>query len=362
MRSISPSMLASAILAFMLPTAAAQTSGGDDLPAQREFEIFLLHDGEEGEPNFADPLVAPLDEGGHNLRSLVAWFGVDPATYEPALYLRLVWQGGDYSKGSIRDEFSMVVNGERKAFHVDSSDGETFTTTFDGIGVPTEPDENGIQIMDMWVRYSALGGGPGDEVTDLMVVSTFDHHNRDVMPGGWYFHDQEMQWVAQHWPGGANFTLEKPATHLVVTAPGETPRIPADGSSLLATVTVNNGLRATQQEARFTIETPPELMGSLMGERASVSAGGSQELQMTLHLHQAGNMTTHDVVYVNRTVVIRAASDVGFGGTTEVPVMVPTFVPKPPMASAQEEKQGIPGPAPALAFLALAAVASCRRR
>src|SRR5688572_27634527 len=112
-------------LAFVSVPAAAHGA-----PAAREFDIRVIADwtgvGGEGEYHSAVREMGP----GHDILALDAREAYT-GSGSPALFLRLVMQGGHFDHGALRDVLFFMVDGTERQFFVETVDNQAFTHNFD---------------------------------------------------------------------------------------------------------------------------------------------------------------------------------------------------------------------------------------
>ncbi len=296
-----------AVLLFALPSAS-----GHGAAAAREIDTRILAD-DDGLIGFSaciegEACVPGLASESWDLIVLEAREAYLPDG-KPALVLRTVYQTDDAHDGRTVT-ISFDAGGKSQVFGFESKGEGVITDTFDLVRGPFPAFDGFPFAVDGYVSYAKLGLKPGDQLTNVRVVSAIEGEEGDVMPGTWMSNGVEVPYVPSEpeIPGAAaagTYTLAGPAP--LVTIATSSTALDLGKNATRLTLTLTSKLTSTPQFVNLTMASPPGIVAALSQSGVALDGGATKTVTVTVsRASTAGTLNVtirSDLDYVQKILV-----------------------------------------------------------
>lgn len=298
---------------------------------------------------------------------------------------RFFLNGGTASDG-LRDVLSLKADGATKTFELRTTNNVDFQGTgFESVSKAISINDGTRFVVEATVKRDALGG-VGSKLTEFRVEAFRGSTAGDYMPGGYHGPlgqvDNPPQSPATNRIAGCLrpgtqqveqqhcYRLRGPGYYVAIDEPGAQ-QVPP-GSESIVQLSLRNALPNTPQSLTITVTGAEGVRARFHDPNAPGGEGYSDE--MRIDLPKAGSTFTHlalseGQVGASGALTVTVSTDLGGRSHVQVPYVVQagaaTMAPTSPAGTGGDDggsDNGIPGPAPALAVLALAAAAVLARR
>lgn len=328
-RNMTSRLVVSVPTAFVLVAAfvaATGTASAHGVCAAREIDTRILTDADAvayGGPE------GVASEGGHDLLAIDVREAYDTVSGEPAIIFRLIVQGGDASKGELKDVLSLKAAGAAKTFEVTTRDGASFSSTFDAFAGPFDVCDGFPKALDGLVKYSTLGVTPGAKLEDITVTGYVGSAKADIAPGSWYYDGQIIPENPMATTAPASHVLKGPAQLVNVTAATTHVDLTQTQGPFVVNITLENALSTMEQFVNLSLGSPDGVDASLDQRSVKLATSGAEKtktLMLTVSRTAAAAQST-----------LRLVSLSDLGGRTEQEFMI--MVPDEPMTGMNHTMQ-----------------------
>lgn len=256
-------------------------------------------------------------EGGHDIMAVDIREAHDALSGEPAAIFRIIVQGGDTTKGELKDVLSVKAAGSTKTFELSTKDGVNFASTFDSLAGPFPVCDAFPQALDGLVRYSTLGVTAGAKLDDITMAGYAANAPADIAPGSWYYGEQLVPGDPTSPGAPGSYVLKGPAQLLNVTAATNQIDLTRAMGPVEVAITLENALSSLEQFVNLTLRAPEGVSASLDSTSVKLAASGGEKTR-TITLSVARTTAATE-----STLFVVASSDLGGRNEQEFMIMMP---------------------------------------
>jgi hypothetical protein len=296
---------------------------------------------------------------------------------------RFLLNGGNAADG-LRDVLSLKADGTTKTFEIRTTNNQDFQGTgFASVSKAVPANDGTRFIVEATVRRDALGAVDA-KLTEFKVDAFRGSTSGDYMPGGYHGPVGQVNDPAQSpatnrvagclKPGTQQieqahcYRLRGPGYYVTLDDPGPQ-QVPATGEAIVQ-LHLRNQLPNTAQSLTVSVAGGEGVRARFHDPNAPSGEGYSEQLR--IDLPKGGSTASHlaldqATAGASGTVTVTVTTDLGGRSQLSVPfeVLAGGTEPTPTEDGSQTgdaDGNGIPGPAPALALLGLAAASWVARR